>query len=123
MLKFRDSDLSAQFLRRQDDRAHISFSSAKKAFSPFKQRLGECPCLHILHRPFDTDLHKRLELDRKRYQTVFASHTGAIAAPTAGLHFTQSQLEILREKTFDTARLTLHVGPGTFIPIRDENLS
>ena len=61
-------------------------------------------------------------MDKKRYQTIFASHTGAIAAPTAGLHFTQSQLANLRENTVDTARLTLHVGPGTFVPIREENI-
>ena len=62
-----------------------------------------------------------LELDKKRYQTVFGSHSGAIAAPTAGLHFTRSHLAALREKIIDTARLTLHVGPGTFIPVREEN--
>ncbi len=119
LLKFGDRGLSAQFLRRQDDRAVISFSSAKK-LSAHLNRDGRMPLPPYIHRPLDTAL-QTLELDRKRYQTVFASHTGAIAAPTAGLHFTQSQLASLREKTVNTARLTLHVGPGTFVPIRDEN--
>ncbi len=78
------------------------------------------PLPPYIHRPLDTS-SQTLELDKKRYQTVFASHTGAIAAPTAGLHFTRSQLASMREETVDTAHLTLHVGPGTFVPIRDEN--
>ncbi|MBT3856908.1 MAG: tRNA preQ1(34) S-adenosylmethionine ribosyltransferase-isomerase QueA [Nitrospina sp.] len=118
--KCENSDLSAQFLRRQDNRAHIRFSSAKK-LSAYLNQNGRMPLPPYIHRPLDTD-RQTLELDRKRYQTVFASHSGAIAAPTAGLHFTQSQLRILREKFIDTARLTLHVGPGTFIPIREENI-
>ncbi|MBT6409544.1 MAG: S-adenosylmethionine:tRNA ribosyltransferase-isomerase, partial [Nitrospina sp.] len=118
--KLENSDLSAQFLRRQDNRAHIRFSSPKKLSAYLKQK-GRMPLPPYIHRPLDTD-RQTLELDRKRYQTVFASHSGAIAAPTAGLHFTQSQLRILREKFIDTARLTLHVGPGTFIPIREENI-
>ena len=118
--KFENSDLSAQFLRRQDNRAHIKFSSHKK-LSAYLNQNGRMPLPPYIHRPLDTDRHT-LELDRKRYQTVFALHSGAIAAPTAGLHFTQSQLRILRGKFTDTARLTLHVGPGTFIPIREENI-
>jgi len=119
LLKFGNSGLSAQFLRRQDDRAVISFSSAKKLLAHLNKD-GRMPLPPYINRPFDTT-SQTLELDRKRYQTVFASHTGAIAAPTAGLHFTQSHLARLREKTVNTARLTLHVGPGTFVPIRDEN--
>ena len=118
--KFENSDLTAQFLMRQDNRAHIKFSSEKK-LSAYLNQNGRMPLPPYIHRPLDTDL-QTLELDRKRYQTVFASYPGAIAAPTAGLHFTQSQLKILRENFIDTARLTLHVGPGTFIPIREENI-
>jgi len=117
--RFGNSGLKARFLKRQDSRAHIKFSSPKK-LSTYLNQSGRMPLPPYIHRPLDTNLHT-LELDRKRYQTVFASHSGAIAAPTAGLHFTQSLLSALREKTVDTARLTLHIGPGTFIPIRDEN--
>ncbi len=58
--------------------------------------------------------------DRERYQTVYASHEGAVAAPTAGLHFTKELLEKLLHKGVETAAVTLHVGPGTFQPVRSE---
>ncbi|HEY4185066.1 MAG TPA: tRNA preQ1(34) S-adenosylmethionine ribosyltransferase-isomerase QueA [Polyangia bacterium] len=55
--------------------------------------------------------------DRERYQTVYASSVGAVAAPTAGLHFTRELLQHLRDSGHDVAPLTLHVGPGTFRPV------
>jgi S-adenosylmethionine:tRNA ribosyltransferase-isomerase len=64
-----------------------------------------------------------LPLDRERYQTVYAQRPGAIAAPTAGLHFTPELFERLRERGVETTKLTLHVGPGTFLPVRSERLS
>ncbi|NQT92310.1 MAG: tRNA preQ1(34) S-adenosylmethionine ribosyltransferase-isomerase QueA [Lentisphaerae bacterium] len=62
------------------------------------------------------------EADRERYQTVYAEHAGAIAAPTAGLHFTTELLEELAGKGVRTAAVTLHVGPGTFEPVRSERV-
>lgn len=62
-------------------------------------------------------------MDRERYQTVYAREEGAIAAPTAGLHFTDSLLKKLEEAGIEIGRVTLHVGPGTFQPIRAENIS
>lgn len=118
--KFGNSGLTAQFIRRQETRAVIRFLSPEK-LSAYLNENGRMPLPPYIHRPLDTS-SQILELDKKRYQTVFAKHTGAIAAPTAGLHFTQSQLAGLREKTADTAHLTLHVGPGTFIPIREEKI-
>lgn len=61
--------------------------------------------------------------DRERYQTVFAREQGAVAAPTAGLHFTQALLEEIRGRGAEIAPLTLHVGLGTFMPVRVEELS
>ena len=61
--------------------------------------------------------------DRQRYQTVFAEQPGAVAAPTAGLHFTDQLLAELRRKGIRTAEVTLHVGAGTFQPVRTEDLS
>jgi S-adenosylmethionine:tRNA ribosyltransferase-isomerase len=61
--------------------------------------------------------------DRERYQTVYAKHRGAIAAPTAGLHFTPDALQRIREAGVTVTELTLHVGYGTFEPVRAEDLA
>lgn len=58
------------------------------------------------------------ESDKTRYQTIFAGEEGAVAAPTAGLHFTDKLLEEIREKGVETRCITLHTGPGTFMPVR-----
>ncbi len=63
------------------------------------------------------------KLDKNRYQTVFAEQPGAVAAPTAGLHFDQKLLDTIREKGVEIGYITLHVGAGTFQPVRVENLS
>ncbi|MET0105716.1 MAG: tRNA preQ1(34) S-adenosylmethionine ribosyltransferase-isomerase QueA [Sedimenticola sp.] len=62
------------------------------------------------------------ELDEERYQTVYGDRPGAVAAPTAGLHFDQPMLNRLSEKGVESARITLHVGAGTFQPVRVDNL-
>ncbi|HTM21731.1 MAG TPA: S-adenosylmethionine:tRNA ribosyltransferase-isomerase, partial [Kofleriaceae bacterium] len=63
------------------------------------------------------------DADRERYQTVYARDPGAVAAPTAGLHFTPELLAAAEARGCTLARLTLHVGPGTFLPVRDDDLS
>ncbi|MCL4744995.1 MAG: tRNA preQ1(34) S-adenosylmethionine ribosyltransferase-isomerase QueA [Burkholderiaceae bacterium] len=70
---------------------------------------------YIRHRPH--------EADRERYQTVYARAPGSVAAPTAGLHFDHALLDRLAAKGIETARLTLHVGAGTFQPVRSERIS
>jgi S-adenosylmethionine:tRNA ribosyltransferase-isomerase len=62
------------------------------------------------------------ETDRDRYQTIFATHRGSIAAPTAGLHFTESVRDALRARDVQVAAITLHVGYGTFQPVRTERV-
>ncbi len=69
---------------------------------------------YITHTP-DAD-------DETRYQTVYAAHPGAVAAPTAGLHFDEAMFAQLKAKDIETAAVTLHVGAGTFQPVRVENL-
>lgn len=71
--------------------------------------------------PLPPYIHGRPE-DPERYQTVYAARPGAVAAPTAGLHFTPALLEELRAAGVETASLTLHVGPGTFRPVKVENV-
>jgi S-adenosylmethionine:tRNA ribosyltransferase-isomerase len=73
-------------------------------------RFGAMPLPPYMKRPAD-------DLDRTRYQTVYASVPGAVAAPTAGLHFTQGLLARLSDRGVGFARVTLHVGPGTFRPV------
>ncbi|MFH1706507.1 MAG: tRNA preQ1(34) S-adenosylmethionine ribosyltransferase-isomerase QueA [Planctomycetota bacterium] len=60
--------------------------------------------------------------DRERYQTVYATTAGSSAAPTAGLHFTPAVLDAVRARGIEMAHLTLHVGPGTFLPVRTDNI-
>ena len=60
--------------------------------------------------------------DKERYQTVYAKHSGSAAAPTAGLHFTQEILDAIKQKGIEIARVTLHVGLGTFRPVKVENI-
>jgi S-adenosylmethionine:tRNA ribosyltransferase-isomerase len=67
--------------------------------------------------------HAADETDAQRYQTVYAKHPGAVAAPTAGLHFDQALLDQLQQQGVLLTWLTLHVGAGTFQPVRTENLA
>jgi len=80
-------------------------------------RLGEVPLPPYIQR------HGPLPGDKDRYQTVFAKTDGSVAAPTAGLHFTPELLEQIRALGVQICFLTLHVGPGTFLPVKTESLA
>jgi S-adenosylmethionine:tRNA ribosyltransferase-isomerase len=67
--------------------------------------------------------HAATSEDEERYQTVYAKNLGAVAAPTAGLHFTDAILDSIRQKGVDIAYVTLHVGAGTFQPVRVDDIS
>ena len=79
-------------------------------------RVGEVPLPPYITHPADSE-------DERRYQTVYARHAGSVAAPTAGLHFDEAMLETLRAKGVALAYVTLHVGAGTFQPVRDNDIS
>jgi len=81
------------------------------------ERFGETPLPPYIHRAHE------LPEDRERYQTVFAAIGGSVAAPTAGLHFTPELLEQLRGRRVRVCFVTLHVGPGTFLPVKTETLT
>ena len=83
--------------------------------------LGEVPLPPYIVRPAP-DRSPDAAADRERYQTVFAGPPGSVAAPTAGLHFTQPLLERVKELGVETAFVTLHVGPGTFAPVKADTL-
>ena len=82
---------------------------------PYLREHGHVPLPPYIRRSDDA-------ADRERYQTVFASETGAVAAPTAGLHFNEALLAELQKSDIRLARLTLHVGAGTFMPLRPEQI-
>jgi S-adenosylmethionine:tRNA ribosyltransferase-isomerase len=84
-------------------------------FTEMLEKFGEPPLPPYIQRGRDVT-----ELDWERYQTVYAAHPGAVAAPTAGFHFTSELLEKLQAKGVDRAFITLHVGPGTFSPVRED---
>ena len=87
----------------------------QRSVSEHFERLGHVPLPPYIDRAEETS-------DRERYQTVFAKRPGAIAAPTAGLHFSADTLEKVRARGVEIAELTLHVGLGTFQPIHSETL-
>jgi len=87
----------------------------------FIERAGKMPLPPYIRREKGPDT--RDALDRERYQTVFARTPGAVAAPTAGLHFTPRVLEALAARGIGRAMLTLHVGPGTFRPLKAATLA
>jgi S-adenosylmethionine:tRNA ribosyltransferase-isomerase len=82
------------------------------------ERLGEPPLPPYIHRPEHHDFSE----DKDRYQTVYARDRGSIAAPTAGLHFTPDIFHRLKEKNIPVCEILLHVGYGTFQPVRCENV-
>jgi S-adenosylmethionine:tRNA ribosyltransferase-isomerase len=89
-------------------------------FDAFLEAVGEPPIPPYIQQERG---HERMaQLDWERYQTVYARDSGAVAAPTAGFHFTPELLAALESQDIGTAFLTLHVGPGTFTPVRDERV-
>ena len=92
------------------------FDGSYAEFRTKLKELGQTPLPKYIKRPIE-------EEDQERYQTIYAKHEGAVAAPTAGLHFSKNLLKRLEIKGIDLAELTLHVGLGTFSPVEVEDLS
>ena len=109
--------LNATRLSQNDQYAEIEFSwtPSDLPFASVLEAAGEIPLPPYLHRDAEP-------ADRDRYQTVFARYDGSVAAPTAGLHFTQPLIAALREKGFRFDEVTLHVGAGTFKPVSTETI-
>jgi S-adenosylmethionine:tRNA ribosyltransferase-isomerase len=100
---------------RRDDLFELHFEGDKNVFELLSQ-VGEVPLPpYITHAPADDD--------ESRYQTVYAKHAGSVAAPTAGLHFDQEMLALLECRGVRLGFVTLHVGAGTFRPVRDDDVS
>ncbi len=110
--------LTAEVLEKTDDGKVIVKFQAKGNFDEILDEIGKTPLPPYIKRE-----EKFAETDRERYQTVFAKQRGAIAAPTAGLHFTPDVLEKIKNLGVEICEITLHVGYGTFEPVRVEDLS
>ncbi len=100
----------------------------KSLNSGLKFKFMDCNALEVLERvgklPLPPYMKREEELaDRDRYQTVYADPIGSMAAPTAGLHFTRELLEEIRARGAKIVNITLHVGAGTWMPVKTENLS
>jgi S-adenosylmethionine:tRNA ribosyltransferase-isomerase len=103
--------LTARLLNRELKLVEFSWSDEEIAFVDLVEACGETPLPPYLNR-------KAEEEDKSRYQTVYSEKEGAVAAPTAGLHFTEETFSRLRKKGIQEAALTLHVSAGTFQPIK-----
>ena len=110
---FGNGELKAEILEVVNDGNRLVKFCYDGVFENILDKLGEMPL-----PPYITE---KLE-DKDRYQTVYAKHTGSAAAPTAGLHFTDELLEKIKEKGVKIGYVTLHVGLGTFRPVKADNI-
>jgi S-adenosylmethionine:tRNA ribosyltransferase-isomerase len=106
--------VAAEVRGRQDEFFVLRFPASLNLMA-FLERTGHMPLPPYIKRPDET-------ADAERYQTVFAERSGAVAAPTAGLHFDEDILARIQSRSIATAAVTLHVGAGTFQPVRVEHL-
>ena len=109
-----DAGGAAQVLGREGEFWRLRFD-VEGTLADWLQQAGQLPLPPYIRRTPGAD-------DAERYQTVFAREAGAVAAPTAGLHFDEPLLEALRARGVGTGQVTLHVGAGTFQPVRVEDL-
>lgn len=110
--------LKVRMLRREAEgfKLHFSWEPNAHCFAEILEYFGKIPLPPYIKR-------EPVEGDSERYQTVYASENGSVAAPTAGLHFTDAVLESLQTRHIEIAKLTLHVGAGTFKPVKAERMA
>jgi S-adenosylmethionine:tRNA ribosyltransferase-isomerase len=114
-----DEDFSATVIALEEGgTAHLRFNISGEAFLEALRRTGALALPPYISRPAGITRE-----DQRDYQTMFAEHDGAVAAPTAGLHFTQELLTQLQENGVEIVRVTLHVGAGTFLPVRVDDVT
>ncbi len=111
-------DIYAEVMEKSDGQVELKFSATGDALDESFRRLGQMPLPPYIasKRPADAQ-------DMEDYQTVFAKETGAVAAPTASLHFDAALLQGLAEAGVKSTEVTLHVGAGTFLPVKTEVIS
>ena len=109
-------DLRGEVMQEEADGQRLVRFTCPGEFCEVLEKAGHMPLPPYIRR--EDHVH-----DKERYQTVFACNPGAVAAPTAGLHFSADTFAALSARNIDVCGLTLHVGPGTFLPVRTERLS
>ena len=109
-----DESINATMVARHDALFEVEFNDERPVLDILNS-IGHMPLPPYIDRPDE-------DADRELYQTVYSTRPGAVAAPTAGLHFDDMMLEKLREKGIEMAFVTLHVGAGTFQPVRVETI-
>ncbi len=110
-------NLCAELIQRGDDGIVVQFTwNGDIPFSQVLDICGKVPIPPYLNRESEP-------LDSERYQTLYAEYRGSVAAPTAGLHFTKEVLEMINYKGIDIEYVCLHVGAGTFLPVKSEEVS
>ncbi len=116
--KIGDINLAARFINKRKDDFIVEFSwtPANLSFASILQKVGSIPLPPYLKRPAESS-------DTIRYQTIYAKESGSVAAPTAGLHFSEKLLRNLNDTGIHSLFLTLHVGAGTFMPMKTEKIS
>lgn len=110
-----EGGVRAVMVERAEELFCLRFEDERTVYEILEQT-GRLPLPPYIERAAD-------DHDDSRYQTVYAKHQGAVAAPTAGLHFTDELLAAVRAKGVETAEVTLHVGAGTFQPVRVDNIA
>lgn len=108
---------TGQIVARTAGAVDIRFEKSPAELLLALEAAGDMPLPPYIARKRAPDMR-----DRERYQTVYAAHTGSVAAPTAGLHFTPDLFDALAQSGVETAHVTLHVGAGTFLPVTAESL-
>lgn len=113
----KSTELLAELIQKQNDIFIVRFSwqPSDLSFSQIIERCGNVPLPRYIHRQAES-------LDKNRYQTVFAREEGSVAAPTAGLHFTDNLFKKFQDKQIDIQKLVLHTGAGTFKPVSNDNV-
>lgn len=117
IIKFEGTTIQAEVLSRNEDRIMLEFLNVDEtSLELMLEKIGHMPLPPYIKREDNSE-------DKEDYQTVYAKHKGSVAAPTAGLHFTQELIEKIKSKGADFQTVVLHVGAGTFQPVKEEDVT
>ena len=110
-------DVEGKVINKDKEKIYIDFGTKNNEFTAILTSFGE-----ITLPPYISKLRKFEDQDNEDYQTIYAQKRGSIAAPTAGLHFTDNLLKKIKRKKIDIESITLNIGPGTFLPLRNDKV-